>query len=202
MTAVLIVFAIILLPILYDLLVPLKPPQLDGYFKPGQTFSSEFEGITQTIIKQAGDKVYTEVTLAPGSVGPPEHLHISFDESATVSKGTLTVKVNNKVREMSAGSRISFPKGQYHTFSNNIKSEVVITCEQDKDYLPASFAYCLAKFYPLMDSNSKLKMMHILFKMSMFGDYFDSYVVDAPINAQKTIKRILRPYARVLGYSL
>lgn len=202
MTAILIVFAIILLPILYDLLVPLKAPQLEGYFKSGQTFSSKFEGLTQTIIKQVGDKVYTEVTLSPESVGPPEHLHIGFDESATVSKGTLMVKVNNEVMEMIEGSRISFPKGQYHTFSNNTRSEVIMTCDQDEDYLPASFAYCLAKFYPLMDSNSKLKMVHILFKMSMFGDFFDSYVVDAPINIQKTIKRILRPYARVLGYTL
>ncbi len=202
MTAVIIVLVIILLPVLYDLLVPLKPPRLDGYFKPGQTFSSKLEGITQTIIKQVGNKVYTEVSLAPGSVGPPEHLHISFDESATVSKGTLTVKLNNEVIVVNAGSRIRFPKGQYHTFSNNTKSEVVITCEQDKDFLPASFAYCLARFYPLMDSNSKLKMVHILFKMSMFGESFDTYVIDVPISAQKAIKRILRPYARVLGYKL
>jgi hypothetical protein len=53
-----------------------------------------------------------------------------------------------------------------------------------------------------MDSSSKLKMVHFLFKISMFGDLFDSYVVDAPVNSQKTIKMILRPYARVFGYKL
>lgn len=109
MTTVLTILIIILLPVIYNTLVPLKPPRLDGYFKPGQTFSSKMEGVTQTIIKQVGDKVYSEVTLAPGSAGPPEHLHISFDESATITKGTLTVKLNNKVIEMSAGSRISLP---------------------------------------------------------------------------------------------
>jgi hypothetical protein len=149
-----------------------------------------------------GNKVYSELTLAPGSAGPPEHLHINFDESATITKGTLTVKLNNEVIEMGAGSRINFPKGQYHTFSNKTNSEVVITCDQDSDYIPVSFAYSLAQFYPLMDSSSKLKMVHFFFKMSMFGDLFDSYVVDAPVNAQKTIKMILRPYARVLGYKL
>jgi quercetin dioxygenase-like cupin family protein len=202
MTTVLIILAIILLPVLYNMLVPLKPPCLDGYFKSGQTFSSKMEGVTQTIIKQVGDKVYSEVTLAPGSAGPPEHLHINFDESATITKGTLTVKLNNEVIEMSAGSRIRFPKEQYHTFSNNTNSEVVITCDQDSDYIPVSFVYSLAQFYPLLDSSSKLKMIHLLFKASMFGDLFDSYVVDAPVNAQKTIKKLLRPYARVLGYKL
>lgn len=202
MTTVLLILTIILLPVLYDMLVPLKPPKLDGYFTPGQTFSSKMEGVTQTIIKQVGDKVYSEVTLAPGSVGPPEHLHISFNESATITKGTLTVKLNNEVAELEAGSRINFPRGQYHTFSNKTNSEVVITCDKEDDYIPVSFAYSLAQFYPLMDSNSKLKMVHLIFKMSMFGDLFDSYVVDAPVNAQKTIKTILRPYARILGYKL
>ena len=202
MTTVLIISTIILLPVLYNMLVPLKSPRLDGYFKSGQTFSSKVEGVTQTIIKQVGDKVYSELTLAPGSAGPPEHLHISFDESATITKGTLTVKLNNEVIEMGAGSRINFQKGQYHTFSNKTKSEVIITCDKDSDYIPVSFAYSLAHFYPLMDSSSKLKMVHFFFKMSLFGDLFDSYVVDAPVNAQKTIKMILRPYARVLGYKL
>jgi quercetin dioxygenase-like cupin family protein len=202
MTIALIILTIILLPVLYNMLVPLKPPRLDGYFKPGQTFSSKMEGVTQTIIKQVGDKVYSEVTLAPGSAGPPEHLHISFDESATITKGTLTVKLNNEVTEMGAGSRISFPKGQYHTFSNKTNSEVVITCDKDSDYIPVSFAYVLAQFYPIMDSASKFKMLHLFFKMSMFGEMFDSYVVEAPVNGQKMIKKILKPYARVLGYKL
>jgi len=160
------------------------------------------EGVTQTIIKQIGDKVYSELTLVSGSASPPEHLHLGFDENATVTKGTLTVKLNGETSELGAGSRISFQKGQYHTFSNKTDSEVVITCDKDTDYVPVSFAYSLAQFYPLMDSNSKLKMVHFFFKMSMFGDLFDSYVVDAPVNAQKTIKKILRPYARVLGYKL
>lgn len=184
------------------MLVPLKPPRLDGYFKPGQTFSSKMEGVTQTIIKQVGDKVYSELTLAPGSVGPPEHLHIGFDESATITRGTLTVRLNNEAIEMGTGSRMNFPKGQYHTFSNNTNSEVVITCDKDSDFIPVSFAYSLAQFYPLMDSTSKLKMVHFFFKVSMFGDLFDSYVVDAPVHIQKATKVILKPYARVLGYKL
>lgn len=202
MTTALIILTFILLPVLYNMLVPLKPPRLDNYFQPGQAFSSKMEGVTQTIIKQVGDKVYSKLTLAVGSAGPPEHLHIGFDENGTITKGTLTVKLNNEVTEMGAGSRISFPKGRYHTFSNKSNSEVVITSDKESDYVPVTFAYALTQVYPLMDSNSKLKMVHLLFKMSMFGDLFDSYVVDAPVNAQKLIKKMLKPYARILAYKL
>jgi quercetin dioxygenase-like cupin family protein len=202
MKIALIIATILLLPILYNLLFPLKPPMLENYFQPGQTFISNMEGVKQTIIKQVGDKVYSELTLSPGAVGPPEHLHIGFDESATVTKGTLSVNINNQVFEVSEGSRIYFPKGEYHTFSNNTDSEVVVTCDHDNDYLPVTFAYTLAQFYPLLDGDSKLKMVHMFFKMSMFGDLFDSYVAEVPVNGQKAIKAVLQPYARVLGYKL
>ncbi len=129
MTTVLVILTIIILPVLYNTLVPLKTPRLHDYFKSGQTFSSQMEGVTQTIIKQVGDKVYSELKLAPGAAGPPEHMHMGFDESGTITKGTLTVKLNDEVVEMSAGSRINFPGGQYHTFSNQTNSEVVIKCK-------------------------------------------------------------------------
>jgi len=202
MTVVLIIVTILILPVLYNLLVPLKPPELDNYFQPGQTFISKVEGVRQTIIKQVGDRVYSEVMLSPGAAGPPEHLHIGFDESATVTKGILTVKLNNHVTEVGAEGRIRFPKGQYHTFSNKTNTEVVFTCEKDSDFIPAGFAYAITQFYPLLDSKSKLKMVHFFFKMSLYGDLFDSYAAEAPVNGQKILKKMLRPYARVLGYKL
>ena len=36
----------------------------------------------------------------------------------------------------------------------------------------------------------------------MFGNMFDSYVKAAPVKAQKAIKKVLQPYARLLGYKL
>ncbi|MCD6010366.1 MAG: hypothetical protein K0Q79_228 [Flavipsychrobacter sp.] len=202
MIVLLTITAVILLPVIYDLLFPLKPPYLDNYFSAGQTFSSKWEGVTQYIIKQEGDKVYSRITLAPGSAGPPEHLHLDFDESATVSSGALTVKLDDTLSELKAGDRIWFPKGHYHTFSNKSSEDVVVTCDGPNDFVPVKFAYALAQFYPLFDSNSKLKMVHFFFKMSLFGRDFDSYVKEAPVNGQKTIKKILRPYARALGYKL
>src|SRR5687768_138393 len=168
--ALLIILAILLVPVIYNLLFPLKPPNLDGYFYPGQTFESKWEGVRQTVIKQVGDKVYTEVILAAGAAGPPEHLHLDFDETGVVKQGQLTVKVNGETSLLQTGQRLRFPKGHYHTFSNKSGKELIISGEKEEDYIPVAFAYTLSKFYELFDRQSKFKMLHFFFKMSMFGD--------------------------------
>jgi len=197
-----IILAILLLPVVYNLVFPLKLPALDHYFYPGQIFESKWEGVRQEIIRQEGDKVYTEVTLKPGAQGPPEHLHEGFDESGVVKKGVLTVKLNGEIIELRAGDRLSFPKGIYHAFSNNSTEDVVLGAENDNDSIPVSFAYPLSQFYEFFDKPSRFKMLHFFFKMSLFGDTFDTYVKQSPIKIQKLIKVILKPYARVLGYKL
>ena len=202
MTVLLIIVGVLLLPVLYNFLFPLKPPYLYNYFTPGQTFKSKWEGVQQLIIKQEGNKVFSEVSMKPGSKGPPEHLHEGFDENMMVKKGTLTVKLNGQTRELTAGTRFRFPKGEYHCFSNNSEGDVVIGGETENDFIPVEFAYTLSKFYELFDRPSKLKMVHFIFKMAVFGNLFDSYVKEAPVKTQKIIKSILRPYARVLGYKL
>jgi quercetin dioxygenase-like cupin family protein len=202
MTFLLIVLIVLILPVVYDRVYPLQPPYLDNYFVPGQVFSSKMEGLTQKVIRQTGDRVYSEVILAPGSAGPPEHLHLGFNESARVTKGTLTVRLNNESSQVREGNRIYLPKGQYHTFSNPTNDEVILSPEKEDDYLPASFAYALIKFYPILDSTSGVKIVHLLFKASLFGEHFDSYVKEAPLSAQQFLKTVLRPYARVLGYRL
>lgn len=193
---------ILFIPIIYNALYPLKPPKLDHYFQAGMSVYSKWEGLTQTVIKQVDNKVYSELRLDPGAAGPPEHLHTGFDEWFVVEKGTLTVKVNGQTSQAVAGDRIFFPKGQYHCFCNQTEEEVIIKCDSEEAYLPATFAYTLFMFYPVMDSTSSLKPLHIFLKMSVFGDIFDSYVKEAPVQMQRAIKKILQPYARILGYKL
>lgn len=69
MVTVLIILIIILHPVPYNMLVPLNLPRLDDYFQSGQIVSSKMKDVMQTIIKQVGDKVYSELTLPSGSVG-------------------------------------------------------------------------------------------------------------------------------------
>ena len=96
MTTALIILGTMLLPVLYNLLFPFKRPDLDKYFSPGQTFTSKAEGVTQTVIRQDGNRVYCELRFDAKAIGPPEHLHNALNESGTVTRGTLTTKVGGK----------------------------------------------------------------------------------------------------------
>jgi hypothetical protein len=66
-----ITIGILLLPVLYNQLFPLRRPRLDHYFRPGHTFTSAAEGVTQTVIRQEGNRVYSELRFAPRAAGTP-----------------------------------------------------------------------------------------------------------------------------------
>src|SRR5687768_15659452 len=120
------VLLLFVVPVMYNLLFPMKRPNLQNYFTGGQTFTSELEGITQVILRQDGDKVFSELRFEPHAIGPPEHLHVHLDESLTVISGTLTAKVNGKVNTYSTGERVILPRGQYHTMYNETSNVVVL----------------------------------------------------------------------------
>jgi len=198
-----ILLAFLLLPFVYDLLFPLRIPSLVNYFHPGQTFIGKSEGLTQKVIRQEGGRVYCELIVSPGAAGPPEHLHLHFTESGILSKGTLRVKLNDHFIHCKEGDRLLLPANQFHTFCNESETEVVIVPgDNELDYMPVEFMYGLTQVYPFMDSDSKWKGLHLLMKLSLLGDQFDSYIAGPPVPMQKLIRRVLRPYARVLGYTL
>ncbi|CAN5238973.1 hypothetical protein BH23BAC1_BH23BAC1_47370 [soil metagenome] len=199
MTLLLIIFAFLLLPVFYNVLIPFKPPVLDNYFTPGQTFESKGEGIKQTVIRQIGNKVYNELVLGPKALGPPEHIHLSFDESATVNKGTLSVYIDGEVKKVRAGERAKIFKGQEHRFYNETEEEVHISSDKEEDGIPVEFAYCLAQLYPYLKKSNKMSVQ-ILMKIAVLDDMFDTYPKGGVI-AFKTLKKIIKPYARLLGYT-
>jgi quercetin dioxygenase-like cupin family protein len=197
MTTLLIVLAVVLVPVIYNWLFPLKPPVLEGYFTPGMTFTSEAEGVTQKVLKQENGLVLTEVVFAPHAVGPPEHLHIGFDESGTVKKGILTIKIDDQPRQLQEGESLILPKGHYHSLYNET-DEIVVA----EGVIPEHFMYCLAQMYPLFKDNSPLTMVHLFYKIALLGDMADTYIKGAPVAGMKFIKTVLKPYARALGYRL
>lgn len=190
--------ALLLLPILYNLFFPVKRPKLENYFKGGEKFSSESEGLSQTVIKQEGNKVFCEVKLNPFAAGPPEHLHENMDECATVIKGILTAKIGGEIRKIHAGERVIFKRGIYHKMYNETDEEVILRSEQAEDYLPVEFAYSLAQIYPLMhgSNNGGFK---VFARICMLDDLFDMVPAGPPPMLFKGIKKIIKPYARLLG---
>ncbi len=198
MIATLIIVGLLLLPVIYNLVFPFKKPYMDNYFTPGLSFTSTAEGVTQTVIKQDGNKVYCETKFEAKAIGPPEHLHLSLDESATVVKGTLTTKVGGEIKKLNAGDRVILPKGIYHRMYNETDNEVVIKPEKADDYLPIELAYSLSQLYPLMKPGGGLTLK-MFAKICVLDELFDTIVVGPPPPVFKAIKKTAKPYARLFG---
>jgi quercetin dioxygenase-like cupin family protein len=198
MTTVLIIIGILLLPVFYNLIFPFKLPNLDNYFSPGQTYTSKAEGVTQTVIRQDGRKVYCELRFEPNAIGPPEHLHINLDESATIIKGTLTAKVGGQITKLNTGDRINIKRGMYHTMYNETNEVVILRSEKEEDYVTIEFAYSLAQLYPLMKPNGGLSLKMFM-KICVLDNLFDSVIVGPPPIVFTIIKKTVKPYARLFG---
>ncbi|MDQ3843551.1 MAG: cupin domain-containing protein [Bacteroidota bacterium] len=198
MIVALIIILLLLLPIFYNLLVPFKQPDLNNYFLPGQTFTSKAEGITQTIIRQEGDKVYGELTFEPQAAGPPEHLHYTFDESGTVIAGTLSAKIDGEVIRLNAGERLLLKRGIYHRIFNETSEPVIFRSDRKEDYIPVAFAYSLAQLYPLIEHHGK-PTLKMIARIAVLDDLFDSVPAGPPPVVFKVVTKIIKPYARLLG---
>jgi quercetin dioxygenase-like cupin family protein len=66
----------------------------------------------------AGAFSLAEVTIEPGTTGPPPHSHRTLLDSFYVLQGTLTVQVGDEEVEAPAGTYACAPPGVVHTFAN------------------------------------------------------------------------------------
>ena len=186
--------------IVHHVVFPEKTPYLATYFKPGVSFNSKLEGLSQKVIRTENGNVAVELTLTPNSPGPVTHVHEGFDETFSVVSGTLSLEVAGEVRRLNAGETLVVPKNTPHRPFNETGSPVVATTA-----MPLEFGFCLSQIYPFWDENeANSKPPKILFQLAAFGGRFDSYpTVDAPPKPLlKTLKFLLGPTARLAGYRL
>jgi pimeloyl-ACP methyl ester carboxylesterase/mannose-6-phosphate isomerase-like protein (cupin superfamily) len=59
-----------------------------------------------------------EITVAPGTDGPPQHRHTRHDEGFHVVSGTARFTVGEKTYDAPAGTLVMVPPGAPHTFAN------------------------------------------------------------------------------------
>jgi hypothetical protein len=106
------------------------------------------------------------------------------------------MQYGTEIKKVSAGQTIVIPKNIPHKPFNETDSLVVVTGD-----IPVDFAYCLSQLYPFWDENkANTKLPKVLFQFAVLGDKFDSYPVAPPKPVIKTLKFLLAPTARLLGY--
>jgi mannose-6-phosphate isomerase-like protein (cupin superfamily) len=146
--------------------------------------------------KTEGLNAYVKITLDPQAAGPPVHVHEAFDEQFVVEKGTLSLLINGHKKTLHAGERLTVPRGTPHKPFNETNEPVV----SQTVALPAPFVFGLMRLYDTIDRTKRADAPQILWQLAALGNGFDTWVADAPRPAQKALRWLLSPTARLLGY--
>jgi len=67
-----------------------------------------------------------EITIPPGTTGPPQHRHAEHDEGFYVVSGTARFTVGDTSYDAAAGTLVMVPPGAPHTFANPGEVPVVL----------------------------------------------------------------------------
>jgi mannose-6-phosphate isomerase-like protein (cupin superfamily) len=67
-----------------------------------------------------------EITIPPGTAGPPQHRHAQHDEGFYVVSGTARFTVGDTSYDAAPGTLVMVPPGAPHTFANLGEEPVVL----------------------------------------------------------------------------
>ena len=76
-----------------------------------------------TSIETVGNYALLEVAAIPGIPGPPPHFHKDAPELFHIVSGSLEVLCNSVWRRLESGESFLVPRGEIHTFRNNLSEE-------------------------------------------------------------------------------
>lgn len=186
--------------LIFNHLFPPQTPDYQSSLTNNERFSSKVEGFSQEIKKVDNGWVHLKVSMSPHAAGPPEHIHENFDEYFVVEQGTASILVNGKKLLLKAGEHILIPKGTPHKPFNETDEIVVLNdVSNEHPTIPTEFAYGLTKLYPTMDKFGA-DSPKVLLQLAALGNKTDTWVAQAPLSAQKVVRWLLGPTARLLGY--
>ena len=93
------------------------------------TFDLEKQGERITFFAEADSTatiVELEVSLAPGEVGPPSHIHTKQSETFHVVSGQMVAHLGKQNHIVEAGETLVVEAGQAHTFANGSESDPLV----------------------------------------------------------------------------
>lgn len=189
--------------IIFNHILPPKADLSEAYFNKNPTFSSKVEGFAIKVNKVENDKCHLQLILNPHAEGPPLHIHQSFDEVFKVAKGNLSIILNGEKKVLREKEQIVIPRGTPHKPFNETNANVIVMDSlQQNATMPTHFAFGLSQFYPVLDKIGDVNSPKNLLQISAQGNGFDTWLPDAPLAAQKLIRWLLGPTARLMGYGI
>ncbi|TVQ90380.1 MAG: cupin domain-containing protein [Bacteroidetes bacterium] len=178
---------------------PEYEPDLTDYFNPGDVLPNKSGGYKQTVLMQEDGIVSTQLDMDPFSQGPPLHSHHTFDETFTALDKPVTLIVKNEVVVLAPGESVAAPAGVPRKMFNDTDEPVSMILAN----MPVQKLVYLNQVYGYMNKHQdNLNMGKALLQFSLITQYFDSDENEGPpVFVQNTLFFLLRPLARLLGYS-
>ncbi|MDX1619751.1 MAG: cupin domain-containing protein [Nitriliruptorales bacterium] len=140
------------------------------------------------------------LTVAPGGIGPPRHVHPHQQEQFTVEEGRLTVHRDDDTRELTAGESLTVPPGHAHGFENRSEQPVVFTgvIHPGGKLLHAlSTLFGLAREGKTRDDGTPHFLQAMVFAQAM---RHSMYLAAPPRPIQEALWTVFAPIGRMLGY--
>ena len=184
---------------LHLMVFPENKPDLTDYFQPNDILPNNSAGYRQIVVQLEDGIVTTQLDMDPFSPGPPLHTHRGYGETFVALDKPVTLIVNNEVVMLEPGERITAPAGVPHKMFNDTDSPVSMVLTD----MPVQKLVYLNQLYGYMNKHQdNLNMGKALLKFSLVSQYFDSDTNEGPpVFVQNTLFFLLRPLARLLGYS-
>ncbi len=170
---------------------------------PGQFFENKNTGDTYEFLhtggSTAGKQVVIKFRLASKGPVVPKHFHVLQDETFEVLSGKLTIWLDGKKHQLSAGDKMMLPKNVPHNHYNSEDEPVTYI----QSVTPAlDFELLVENIIGLTQDgkmpNGKAGLLQELVTMK----YLDSksFLADVPVGLQKILMHTIGPVARMMGY--
>lgn len=178
-------------------LLPNNKPDFAQVFTPNSHIGNKQQGNELIILSYKNGIVRVKGIVTSHAEGPPEHVHLGFDEAFSVESGTLSLIVAGQRKVLREGESYTVPRETYHRFFNETDSAAV--CVNDA---PASFIFMLSQLYGLIkDDPAIFASPRFLLQQAAWGNDFDSYLKEGPPPLViKILRFLLLPIAKISGY--
>ncbi len=167
----------------------------------GNSISNVVTGERITWIETAQDtngaRLVFNFSVKPGGRLPVMHLHPQQSETFQMERGHFWVKLNNEVRELTAGDQLTIAPGEPHTWWNegNEDAHMRVT------FAPAlNTEVFLEQFFGLAnDGRTKPDGTPSFLQIMAMANRYQLYVAGPPLAVQRMLSVLLGGLARLFG---
>jgi len=142
-----------------------------------------------------------EIRLAPGAQGPAEHVHRTTEERFTVTKGTITFRIDGRERGLDAGTEVRISPGTPHTFRSEgtDRSAMHVRTVPPNDHLGEVVITLFGLAHEgAVDEQGRPGLLRAMAMAEATLD--ETYFTGVPYGVQRALGKTVGPLARALGY--